>query len=298
MIITNQLDASQAAQIAALEAVCKKYDLLQGSIFLSGELNFDPELPCFYLLYNPDNDKELIAFLSVFAPLSAEAEIYAYTAPAYRRQGCFNSLLEAALHTLQKYGVRDILFVYEPVSAAVPAVLDNLYAEYQYSEYLMTRSSSPEASALPDGLCLTPAADNEICSLASLHALAFRGTEESSLQFLANVFSSSASHARKLNFSGTDQTVGICFFTVGVKEISIFSVAVHPDHRQKGYAALMLQALLSELNLSYPSLPVTLEVNSLNTPAFSLYQKLGFQICTQFDYSYADSAELLELFGD
>lgn len=298
MIITNRLNASQTAHIAALEAECRQYDSLQGSIFLSAELNFDPELPCFYLLYNPHNSEELIAFLSVFAPLSTEAEIYAYTAPAYRQQGCFNTLLEAALHTLQTWHIQDVLFVYEPGSAAVPAVLDSLYAAWQYSEYLMTRTVMPDKPLLPPTLCLTEADKNDLPQLARLHALAFGETEAASLQFLSNVFSSSASHARKLTLASTGQTVGICFFTVGAKELSIFSVAIHPHCHRQGFASLMLRALLSELAQSYPSFPVTLEVNSRNTPAFSLYRRLGFEISAQFNYAYADSTELLELFKD
>ena len=63
MLITNQLSASQAADIASLEADCKKAENLMGSIFLSSELNFDPDLPCFYLLYHPEHPSTLIAIV-------------------------------------------------------------------------------------------------------------------------------------------------------------------------------------------------------------------------------------------
>ncbi len=50
----------------------------------------------------------------------------------------------------------------------------------------------------------------------------------------------------------------------------------------------MLHAVLYELSISYPGLPVSLEVNSENIAALSLYQKIGFQVSSQFDYTYAD----------
>lgn len=298
MTVTNHLDASQSAQAADLEALCKKYEPLQGSIPLSNELNFDPELPCFYLLYNPENAGELIAFLSVFAPLSDEAEIYACTAPAWRRQGCFNVLLEAALHTLWEYGIDNVLFVHEPVSANVPAVLETLDTVYLYSEYLM---SLPEASAfagtaLPQELTLLPASEEDLDGLTALHALAFEEEAGEARRFLTNVFSSSASRAQKLVNTASGELIGICCFTIGRNEISIFSVAVHPAHHRRGYGAVMLKALIGRFSCDYPKHSVTLEVNSRNTAAFSLYRRLGFEITTQLDYSHADTGELLELF--
>lgn len=298
MIITNHLDASQSAQIADLEALCKKYDSLQGSIFLSNELNFDPELPCFYLLYNPENTDELIAFLSIFAPQSDEAEIYAYTAPVWRRQGCFNVLLEAALNNLWEYGIDNVLFVHEPASSDASAVLRTLGTAYQYSEYLLTlqEASVFADAALPNKLVLLPASEEDLDPLTEIHALAFKEEKTEARQFLANVFDSCTSHAKKLICTDTGELVGFCCFTIGRNDISIFSVAIHPAHRRKGCAAGMLKCLIGSFCKAYPHHAVTLEVNSQNTAAFSLYRKLGFAITTQFDYSLADCGKLLSLF--
>lgn len=308
MIITNHLEAFQRAQIEALEAVCRQHDSLQGSIFLSNELNFDPELPCFYLLYAPakadranacSGAEELIAALTVFAPFSTEAEIYAYTLPAYRRQGCFNTLLEAALQTLQKYRIMDVLFVCEPSSKAAAAVLRTLEASLEYSEYLLTCPfSEAEADVFHEtegGLCLSGAGAKDIGSLAELHAAAFQERNAAASAVFLSDSLSSGSQGRKLT-DPEGRLLGFCFFTAGQRELSVFSVAVHPDYHRRGFAAAMLRALLAELAETYPGLPVTLEVNSRNLPALRLYQKLGFQIATQLDYFYADCDELLELF--
>lgn len=297
MIITNHLNVSQAAQVAHLETLCKQYEPLQGSIFVCDELNFTSELPCFYLLYHPENKNELIAFLSIFAPSPEEAEIYAFTAPSWRRQGCFNVLLEAALHTLWEFHIDDILFVYEPVSANASAVLDILDVRYQYSEYFMVLPQAHIFSdiALPDELLLLPASESELDRLTDVHALAFEEATALSHEFLSEVFLS-GSQMRKLVQKSTEELIGICCFSIGRNEISISGVAVHPMHRKKGYAAAMLKALISELYAAYPQHQLTLEVTSRNTAALSLYQKLGFQITSQFDYSLADCGELLDAF--
>lgn len=309
MIITNQLTASQSAQVAVLEAVCKKNDPLQGNIFLSDELNFDSEFPCFYLLYNPDDNEELISFLSVFAPSEMEAEIYAYTAPAWRRQGCFNTLLEAALHTLYEYGIDDIYFVHEPSSKSARAVLAGLDTVYRHSECLM-KYESEHAPTTPGsvssalhvktctGLQLMPADSSDMPAITRLHSEAFKSDIDASHELICEVFADKHCQARKLVTLTCENTgpLAICFYTVCPQEISVFGVAVEPAHQRKGYASLMLEMLLYELSDLYPGIPINLQVNNTNHAAYALYQKLGFTIRVQFDYDYANCGELLALF--
>lgn len=297
-MITNQLSASQLADIRRLEARCKEFDNLKGSLFLSGELNCDPELPCFYLLYHPERKTELIAFLSVFAPKPSEAEIYACTAPGFRRQGCFNTLLAQALRVITDYDIRSLLFVHEPASSACPAVLKSLYAEYVYSEYFMELSSPRRMNtSLPDGYALLCAGEADLPCLSRLHAAAFDASPEASRHFLSAALSGTNSYARMLSIADCSEPVGCCFFTVGQKTLALFGVAIHPSHRRKGFARAMLNALLTEFSEVWPGFPVTLEVNSQNPAALSLYRELGFNITAQFDYSFADSTDLLDLFN-
>lgn len=298
MIITNQLTASQSAQVAALEAVCKKYDSLQGNIFLSDELNFDSEFPCFYLLYNPDDNEELISFLSIFAPSEMEAEIYAYTAPAWRKQGCFNTLLEAALQALYEYGIDDIYFVHEPSSESAQAVLAGLDTVYRHSECLMKREASCSRAKACTGLQFIPADSSDMPAITRLHSEAFKSDIDVSHELICEVFADKHCQARKLVTPSCDDTtpLGICFYTASPQEISVFGVAVAPTHQRKGYASLMLEMLLCELSDLYPGIPVILQVNNTNHAAYALYQKLGFTISVQFDYDYANCEELLRLF--
>lgn len=58
-------------------------------------------------------------------------------------------------------------------------------------------------------------------------------------------------------------------------ESDMMNVAVHPDHRRKGVAEKLISALSEGLK-ERGNLALTLEVRASNTPAISLYEKLGF----------------------
>ena len=58
-------------------------------------------------------------------------------------------------------------------------------------------------------------------------------------------------------------------------ETDMMNVAVHPDHRRKGIAEALILALIEQLK-ALESRCLTLEVRASNTPAITLYEKLGF----------------------
>jgi len=60
-------------------------------------------------------------------------------------------------------------------------------------------------------------------------------------------------------------------------EVQITNLAVHPDFRGRGIGETVLAVILKEVGGKGATF-VTLEVRSSNTPAVSLYRKLGFKI--------------------
>lgn len=60
-------------------------------------------------------------------------------------------------------------------------------------------------------------------------------------------------------------------------EVQITNIALHPDFRGRGIAETVLTVILKEVRGKGATF-VTLEVRSSNTPAVSLYRKLGFKV--------------------
>lgn len=58
-------------------------------------------------------------------------------------------------------------------------------------------------------------------------------------------------------------------------ESDMMNVAVHPDHRRKGIAEALVNALSADLK-ARDNVCLTLEVRASNDPAIALYEKLGF----------------------
>ena len=58
-------------------------------------------------------------------------------------------------------------------------------------------------------------------------------------------------------------------------ETDMMNVAVHPDYRRKGIAETLVNTLVEQLQ-TRRSRCLTLEVRVSNTPAITLYDKLGF----------------------
>ena len=71
---------------------------------------------------------------------------------------------------------------------------------------------------------------------------------------------------------------------IGINCIQIGGVYTHPLYRRNGYAGALVQALCKRASRARKQ-PV-LFVKEKNTPAFSLYQKLGFEECGRYAIAY------------
>lgn len=71
---------------------------------------------------------------------------------------------------------------------------------------------------------------------------------------------------------------------IGINKVQIGGVYTHPLYRRNGYAAALVTAL-SNRALRSGKQPV-LFVKEKNMPAFSLYQKIGFEECGQYAIAY------------
>ena len=73
-----------------------------------------------------------------------------------------------------------------------------------------------------------------------------------------------------------DSVIGYVGSQTVLGETDMMNIAVHPDHRKRGIATELITALVGELK-EQGSHSLMLEVRVSNTPAKTLYEKLGFQ---------------------
>lgn len=72
-----------------------------------------------------------------------------------------------------------------------------------------------------------------------------------------------------------DRVIGYVGSQTVLGQTDMMNVAVHPDYRRRGIAEGLILALVAELK-ALDSHSLTLEVRLSNTPAQTLYEKLGF----------------------
>lgn len=72
-----------------------------------------------------------------------------------------------------------------------------------------------------------------------------------------------------------DTVVGYVGAQISFEEADMMNVAVHPDHRRKGIAESVIDALIAQLK-ERGCAGLSLEVRASNIPAITLYEKMEF----------------------
>jgi ribosomal-protein-alanine N-acetyltransferase len=84
--------------------------------------------------------------------------------------------------------------------------------------------------------------------------------------------------------------VAFCSYWLVLDELHINNLAVHPDHRRRGYGAALLAHVL-EAGGRQGAKRATLEVRRSNGIAIGLYERLGFRIAAVRPNYYGNPVE-------
>ncbi len=267
-------------EIRTAEELCRKHDSHAGSISLDSSFNFRQDLKSLFLLYD---QHKLVSVLSIFAPTRQEAEVTAFTIPAYRKKGCFKMLFEEAVAEIKRCAVKDILFICEPSSLSGRAVLKKLNARYDFTEYSMKfiePSLTPVAKSSSRGIMINVKAEN-IEEIVVLREKVFGDCHDDALAIVGNTFGSDKREQYIFSLSG--QNVGIVSVFVEGAEASIHGFGIIPEYRGKGLGKEMLLQITENL-ISKGYKDIIIEVDSKNQAAFELYKKCGFKVAVSYDY--------------
>lgn len=265
-------------EVHHLEQICKDQDNLKGSIFVDTTMNFNQEMNCIFLMYDGD---QLISLLTMFVPTQHEAEITALTMPSYRGKGYFRELLSKAVEELIKYDIPEVIFVIESQSITGKQVITHLVAQYDFTEYSMRLDARKYVPLSSNRLKYLQPREEDLKRLIDISMRIFEDNYDDARGIIVNTFQS----ATRDQYLGilNDEIIGIGSTSRDEDEVSIFGFGITPEFRSKGYGYDLLHLIVEHLRHSGIR-EIVIEVDSINSHAFNLYKKFGFQIDTAFEY--------------
>ena len=108
---TNQLTEKERKAAKALIASCQAYDQTFREPYLSNMLNFNPNMPAFFLYYQ---EGELLGLLTVYAD-DEDVEVSILVDPSHRREGIARATYRSFEKELASYLIRSVTFQTERV---------------------------------------------------------------------------------------------------------------------------------------------------------------------------------------
>jgi ribosomal protein S18 acetylase RimI-like enzyme len=283
--MTHHLEKSAGltpAQLTEIEALAQTVNQADG---LSMKLNWSllrhrPADEINDFLYYRDG--QLIGFAGLYIFNEQEAEISAMTQPAYRRQGIFGQLLAAARAEVRQRRVADLLFFCEWASRPGKARMHALAATYQHSEYRMDLVQAVPPLPMPDRLRLRPATLADVPLMAQLDEICFHVPAAFSIARLTEeIDHPDRKNAWLIELDG--QGIGKIHLVNNGLENWIAGFGILPAHRRQGYGKIILSQTIARLKAQGIE-NITLEVETNNEQALTLYQQCGFKTVTGYDY--------------
>lgn len=285
--MTSLLTKEEKDDIQSLENRCNVVEGLKNKAYLSSEINFNKELPCFFMAY--DHGK-LKAFLTAFMPTSEVAEIIAVTAPKARKKGYFKNLFLFAREILLQAGVKKVLFQLEPNGVAALKAIDSFKPnKLERSEYTMSckqRIDDGASNELVFKVLKVEHKDEYI----KLNNEIFEDVGDN--EKLVNAILNSDTRVAYIAYLG-DESVGMFNLAYEEDMAYCYGVGIIKKYRGKGLGKQLMTFILNE-GLKHTN-KIVLDVDSSNPAAYNLYLKCGFEVDFQVDYYLYDLESKLDI---
>ena len=279
---TNTLNDHQLLEAKALIAICQKYDGTFRDPYLSNMLNFDPDMPAFFLYYEKG---ELVGLLTIYAD-DQDVEVAILVHPNHRRQGIARALYRSFEKETASYPIESVTFQTERVFLdRHPDFVSNWgLVEDEDTETWLCKDRRPYPLEKLSNLEVLLADSSYQDQISQLKFQAFSEEHESREivdRYVAEALKDPESRLYILLKDG--QVIGTCTVDLSTNTNYFYGLAISEPERGKGYGSYLAKSLVNQL-IEQNDKEFQIAVEDSNVGAKRLYEKIGFIKQTQAVY--------------
>ena len=279
---TNTLNDRQLLETKALIAICQNYDGTFRDPYLSNMLNFDPDMPAFFLYYEKG---ELVGLLTVYAD-DPDVDVAILVHPNYRRQGIARALYGSFEKETASYPIESVTFQTERIFLENhPDFASNWgLVEDDETETWLGKDRRPYPLATISNLEVVLADRSYQDQISQLKFEAFSEEHESREvvdRYVAKALKDPES--RLYILLKNDQVIGTCTVDLSSNTNYFYGLAIAELERGKGYGSYLAKSVVNQL-IAQNDKEFQIAVEDSNVGAKRLYEKIGFVKQTQVVY--------------
>ena len=278
----NKLSQEELSEAKKLINCCQAYDGTYRDPYLSNMLNFNPDMPAFFLYYEKG---ELVGLLTVYAD-DQDVEVAILVHPNHRRQGIARALYRSFEKETTSYPIESVTFQTERVFLERhPDFVNNWgLVEDEETETWLGKDRRPYPLATVSNLDVLLADRSYQDQISQLKFQAFSEEHESKEvvdRYVAKALKDPESRLYILLKNG--QVIGTCTVDLSSNTNYLYGLAIAELERGQGYGSYIAKSLVNKL-IEQNDKEFQIAVEDSNVGAKRLYEKIGFVKQTQVIY--------------
>ena len=278
----NKLSQEELSEAKKLINCCQAYDGTYRDPYLSNMLNFNPDMPAFFLYYEKG---ELVGLLTVYAD-DQDVEVAILVHPNHHRQGIARALYRSFEKETTSYPIESVTFQTERVFLERhPDFVNNWgLVEDEETETWLGKDRRPYPLATVSNLDVLLADRSYQDQISQLKFQAFSEEHESKEvvdRYVAKALKDPESRLYILLKNG--QVIGTCTVDLSSNTNYLYGLAIADLERGQGYGSYLAKSLVNKL-IEQNDKEFQIAVEDSNVGAKRLYEKIGFVKQTQVVY--------------
>ena len=278
----NKLSQEELSESKKLINCCQNYDGTYRDPYLSNMLNFDPNMPAFFLYYEKG---ELVGLLTVYAD-DQDVEVTILVHPGHRHQGIARALYRSFEKETASYPIESVTFQTERIFLEChPDFASNWgLVEDEETETWLGKDRRPYPLATVSNLDVLLADRSYQDQISQLKFQAFSEEHESKEvvdRYVAKALKDPESRLYILLKNG--QVIGTCTVDLSTNTNYLYGLAIAELERGQGYGSYLAKSLVNQV-IEQNDKEFQIAVEDSNVGAKRLYEKIGFVKQTQVVY--------------